>query len=107
MSPSQKPLRALLAEFSWETWPIVFGELQRKNILLPVYWSATAAYAQAIAKQFPECVYQDCMAASRGNYPLGGAVPVARWTAAMLKVWKEDAQDILAMLNRADLEGAF
>ena len=33
MSAPQKPLRALLAEFSWETWPIVFGELSKRDDL--------------------------------------------------------------------------
>jgi hypothetical protein len=102
-----RPLRTMFAEFSWDTWPIVFGELTKRGVIEPVYWSGTASFAEQVKAEFPSCIYQDVMAASRGDDPLGQEPPVPRWTAAMLEVWKHDAQDILSVLTRADLEGAF
>jgi hypothetical protein len=101
------PLRTMLVEFSWDDWVEVFGQLAHRGVLEPVYWSAIPPFEAAVRARFPRCEFHGSMEASRGDLPPGHTLRPPRWTRAMLKVWNDDAQDMLLMLNRADLEGAF
>jgi hypothetical protein len=102
-----KPLRGMLSEFSWEAWIDVYGRLAERGVLEPVYWSGIPSFRAQVAARFPDCVWHDSMDASRGDPPSGHTVQPPKWTSAMLRVWQQDGQDLLAMLQRADLEGAF